>query len=391
MGTIAASILVALGVGAAESSLSALWSRTCVSCHAARGPTIVDLSTPAGVLRHRGLSRALLLDGTMPPQISHSHAGPLSGEHGLTPDERALLVQALSTREETAKAFADLTPLPQTAVKSEHRLVGRGSWTVPERGGMQVRTMLIPIEVGAPNRIRGISWQPEPGTPIRMLSFAADPARLLRMIETAPDEPLQCMGNAGAVPSGALGALTRTMPSFMLPDGWAMDLPPGDLAIEVAAEPAGRAMPVRPTIQLIPARASDSRTIHAVALMPSGLELAPGACEERVLDHATHGSPYLVGAIVKGGAFLRSVAIDAVGPTGAVRPLLSVPDLRMAFIQPLLLKTPLQLGDGDIVRATFGFDNSIANPQQPHDPPRPVVTGMPPEGEDATVVLLLGT
>jgi len=68
-----------------------------------------------------------------------------------------------------------------------------------------------------------------------------------------------------------------------------------------------------------------------------------------------------------------------------------VPDLRMAFIQPLLLKTPLQLGDGDIVRATFGFDNSIANPQQPHDPPRPVVTGMPPEGEDATVVLLLGT
>ncbi|MBM4052767.1 MAG: hypothetical protein FJ270_08525 [Planctomycetes bacterium] len=390
MGTIAAMVSIALGAGSADSSPAAVWARACVVCHAAGGPTIIDLSTQAGVLRHRGLSRALLLDGTMPPSISHAHAGPLAGLHALQPGERDLLLQALSTRQQAAKAFAELAPPPRSEPLVGPSLVGRGCWTVPARGGMQVRTMLIPIEAGRPHRIRGISWQPEPGTPIRMLSFAADPARLLRTMEATPGEPLECMGNAGAVPSGALGAVTRTMTSFVLPDGWAMDLPPGDLAIEVTAEPAGRAMPVRPSIRLLPARASDSRTISAVAMMPSGLELAPGACEERVLDHATRGATPFVGAIVKGGAFLRSVAIDAIGPTGAARPLLAIPDLRMALVQPLLLETPLQLADGDIIRVTFGFDNSIANPQQPHDPPRPVTTGMPPEGEDATVVLLLG-
>jgi hypothetical protein len=42
-----------------------------------------------------------------------------------------------------------------------------------------------------------------------------------------------------------------------------------------------------------------------------------------------------------------------------------------------------------VIEVRFDLDNTRANPLQPFDPPRALVAGLPPEGEDAAVVLLV--
>ena len=114
-----------------------------------------------------------------------------------------------------------------------------------------------------------------------------------------------------------------------------------------------------------------------------GLAVDAGSCQTQELRHRMAEDADIVAVIVKGGAFLRTAAIAA-----GEAALVDVPDFRMAFNEPWCLTEPVRIGRGAELVARLGFDNTADNPQQPSSPPRDVVAGLPPYGEDAIVIVL---
>lgn len=373
---------------------AALLHTHCLGCHSRHGPAPIRFDTPEGVRRHRGLMRALIEDRTMPPWLPGDEGVALRHRRTLDGPTRAALLAALATPESAVEAFAALAPPapPPFAVDCPDRFGPNPGWTMPAEGGMRLRTFLVDPPPSAPDRMRGVRFA-DPRelaeSPIRAVSLAADPGRSLAALEDAGEAGFESMGNVGAIPSGSLGAVSRTLVAFELPAGFAFAPSPGAIAIETLAEAVGRPRPVEPRLVWIPAAPDDRRTVEAVALAPIGLALEPGERGERTVHHIFDRDVDLVGVIVKGGAFLRRVRLDAIAADGRRTPLLSIDDWRMALAEPWLFRDPVSVAAGSRLELRLGFDNSDANPQQPADPPRRVTAGLPPDHEDATCIVLV--
>ena len=399
------SALVAVGIAAGLATgghpgtnawITADIARHCLPCHGATGTAPIKLDSPEALRRHRTLAAMLVADGTMPPAMNL--AANAANARTLSSAERARIIAALeggspvevvAAKDDTrtdagAKARARMVSPEATMSPADARISPSQAWTAPARGGARLRTFTAAT---AARKVRGIRWA-DPAelaqSPIRFASFAVDTRGVMRRLEAASGESggVESMGNVGTTPSGALGALSRVAPVLMLPEGFHFDVPAGDLVMEVLAEPIGRPAEVLPRIAWIDAAETDARPVRALALPVASLALEPGECTTRRLTHVAQGDLDIVAVIVKGGAFLRSARVTA----GAA--ITDIPDFRMAFNEPFVLRNPHRVAAGSAIVAELGFDNTTDNPQQPSDPPLPVQAGLPPFGEDAIVVVL---
>ena len=402
---IVASALVAAGIAAGLATgghpgtnawITADIARHCLPCHGATGTAPIKLDSPEALRRHRTLAAMLVADGTMPPAMNL--AANAANARTLSSAERARIIAALeggspvevvAAKDDTrtdadAKVRARMVSPEATMSPADARISPSQAWTAPARGGARLRTFTAAT---AARKVRGIRWA-DPAelaqSPIRFASFAVDTRGVMRRLEAASGESggVESMGNVGTTPSGALGALSRVAPVLMLPEGFHFDVPAGDLVMEVLAEPIGRPAEVLPRIAWIDAAETDARPVRALALPVASLALEPGECTTRRLTHVAQGDLDIVAVIVKGGAFLRSARVTA----GAA--ITDIPDFRMAFNEPFVLRNPHRVAAGSAIVAELGFDNTTDNPQQPSDPPLPVQAGLPPFGEDAIVVVL---
>lgn len=379
-------LLVVLGAwGAASPSLhgqsdadkaAALLTRHCLPCHSAAGAAPIRLDSPESIRRNRGLAAALVDDGTMPPSL------PTATDHirprFLSETDRRLIVDAL-------RGGGGIPVQPRVGADSEAAVCSPDSaWTMPASGGARLRTFSAPVPE---QRVRGLRFA-DPHelsrSPIRLVSLAPDPGRSLRRLDATDGEAgIEAMGNIGASPSGAIGALSRTCTSFELPAGFHFAIPAGDVAIETLCEPIGRPAEVLPRIAWIAASESDSRPVRALAMPVTDLAVEGGTCTTSEVRRQLDRPIDIVAVIAKGGAFLRTVSVEAGG-----KRVLEIADFRMAFNEPWLLRHPLRVEPRTPIVARLGFDNTSSNPQQPFNPPRTVTAGLPPSSEDAIVVIL---
>ncbi len=389
-GLIAACIAVeAVAHTDAEDALA----RHCLSCHSDRGAAPFRFDSIHGLLRSRQLMRALIEDNTMPPSLVNDYAHPITNNRKLNAATKQVLLDALSTPESVRAAFPNFHANDDTEACDERlRFSPFAAWTMPASGGMRLRTYLVETARNAPARVRGFhSTAPRAfaSSPIRMLACAPDPSRSLAILQEPNEAGFEAMGNVGTIPAGALGAITRVMPRFELPRGFTFLLPEGAIAMEMTSEPIGKAAPVEADLAWIESDAYDTRVVRAIALAPRQLRIPGGASLECARQHTIPRDLDLIGVIVKGGAFLRNVTLESRPLGGSLKPLLEIPDFRLALSEPWFFETPIALDRDERITATFGFDNTSENPQQPLDPPQEVIGGLPPEGEDSVVILLV--
>ncbi len=422
----ALAVFLALNAGSAARAIddaAAIFTRQCLPCHDARGSAPLRLDSVERIARNRTLARMLIEDATMPPSIALPDANGLLVDRRLSMEDRATLLNALSSSAFVNRAFAGITSGAQSD-STEPTFAPLHGWTLPAAGGARVRTFMAATTNPNPNtatatatRVRGVRFADlgaREQRPIRMAFLAADPRGTLRMLEEADDGAgdgaddgadtdaenggFEAMGNVGLVPSGALGAVSRVRPSFELPDGYCFEIPVGFIAIETLCEPIGRRTRVLPQLAWIPAREGDTRVVKAIAMPAKRLMLSANSCSTIEIVHSVAVDMDVVAVLVKGGAFLRSVDVEVevelkvsdAGKAGvALRTrLLGVPDYRMAFAEPWIFTRPQRVAAGATIVARLGFDNTADNPQQPSSPPQDVESGLPPLSEDAMVVVL---
>lgn len=375
----------------ADDGARALLERHCLACHGERGQAPIRFGSLEGVLRNRGLMHALVADGTMPPALARETAVALTHARSLSTRDREALLAALASREAAERAFEGLREPPRTDGEASAAFGPAAAWTMPAEGGMRVRTYLADVAPDAPLRVRGVRVA-EPAalqqSPLRFISLAPDPKRVLAPLVIPGQIGAESMGNVGRNPSGALGAVSRVRTHFELPAGFAFDLPRGAVAIETLGEPVGRARPVDPRLAWIPASEADTRTVRSAPFFPTRLVLEPGERLERSSEFTAARDIDIVAFVVKGGAFLRGVVAEVVDPSQCVTRVLDVPDFRVSLAEPWTLEKPLRVAKGSTVVMRFRFDNTAENPQQPARPPVRVTGGLPPLGEDALGAML---
>jgi hypothetical protein len=71
----------------------------------------------------------------------------------------------------------------------------------------------------------------------------------------------------------------------------------------------------------------------------------------------------------------REIRVVAVGPDGAERTLVHIPDWDFNWQEAYRFREPVPLPKGTLVRVTGWFDNSAENPNNPSSPPRLVRFG----------------
>lgn len=407
-GTLALGVAWALAsssVASEPADAAALLAKRCLTCHGASGAAPIAFDSPAAILRNRGLMLAQIREGAMPPWLPNDRGPELRHRRDLSEDEKSTLVAALATRESAERAFAALKP----AIGAEQPVAAGAPgdalafspprpWLVPASGGMRVRSYLVDAPADAPRLVRGLEvadLEAFRRGPLRFAALAADPQRRLARLVAADGEGTEAPGSVGRSPSGALGAVSRVATRFELPQGYAFEVPAGGVTIETLNEPVGRSARSDPRLRWIDARAGDLRRVEAIALHPPQFELRAG--ERRTLESRVEvpEGAEILGFIARGGAFLRGLEVDlvprthaaATGPTHS-EPLLHIDDFRMAFAEPWILATPFVPTARVDLRVRFGLDNTSENPQQHWRHPRRVIPGLPPDEEDASVVVL---
>jgi hypothetical protein len=147
-----------------------------------------------------------------------------------------------------------------------------------------------------------------------------------------------------------------------------------DLVVQLHMQPTGKAETVQPAIALYFADAAPTVPRATVRIGDRPIDIAPGA-SFTMRDELTLPVDVELLALFPHLHYLgRIVRVDARYPDGAER-ILAIDDWDPAWQEKYVLATPLHLPAGTTLVMQLGYDNSAANPRNPHLPPVRVQTG----------------
>ncbi len=146
--------------------------------------------------------------------------------------------------------------------------------------------------------------------------------------------------------------------------------------MQVHYHPTGKPETDRTRVALYFTNRKPTRQILDVPLGSSRIDIPPGTRAYKVTDH--FDLPVAVDAIAidpHAHYVCREMDAYAVLPNGTRRTLLHIPDWNFNWQQQYTFAEPLHLPEGTRLEMEFTYDNSAANPRNPHHPPQRVVYG----------------
>jgi tetratricopeptide (TPR) repeat protein len=165
---------------------------------------------------------------------------------------------------------------------------------------------------------------------------------------------------------------------YVEPEGLALRLDPGnDLVLNMHLQPSGKAEEVRPSIGLYFTEQPQTRFPLLVQLEnDAALDIPAGARDFAVADDfrlpldadimAVYPHAHYLGKLLEAWATL---------PSGSRKWLVRIPDWDPNWQAVYYYREPLFLPRDSVIHMRFHYDNSPANPRNPHHPPQRVQAG----------------
>ncbi len=399
-------LLIAAGIHQTPAGAQVTYSREisrlieakCETCHREGDIAPFTLASYSEVRSRLSAIRSQVSNGQMPPWK------PAGGEHrysnffGLTEAERQILLGWIAA----GAPEGNPADLPVKAPAAGGWQLGEPdavvsmpqAFTVPE-GGDTYRCFVLPYEIGAASWIKAVQVAPGNRALVHHALLFADPEGVSEAWDGADGRPgYDCFGSAGEGVDEVLAAWAPGYRASSLPDGLGIPLPRrGRLVLQVhyhphdghhaqelhkshAAAPSSdqtslalyftRSRPRQEMIYLpldtedfeIPAGAGD-HTVEAEFEMPAFLSV-----DLHVLGPHMH----LLGRSIKVEKFPTD-------PAAKAETLIAIPDWDFNWQGLYTLRQPVPLEPFSRVRVTCSYDNSAANPRNPHNPPQAVTYG----------------
>jgi mono/diheme cytochrome c family protein len=375
----------------------------CIECHRPAGVAPFSLLTHTDAAKRAKFIAEIVADEVMPPWLPRNAHGQFEGERRLSPAEKNTLAAWASAGAPAGeKDPPPLTPPVDTTLGGTGWVLGPPdvivkmprTFSVPAGSDDVYRAFVIPLareaipaDVGERARIPDTDMlgvaavEIHPGNR-RVLHHAhvwVDTSGDARRLEAAATDGAgySAFGNPGFAPSGYLGGyVPGTTPRRFRPGLAETYVLGGDLVLQAHYSPTGKPESDLTEVGIYFTREPVKRTIEWLRLGSFNIEIPAGAAEHVITDELEIPADTLLVSISPHMHFVgRAASAAAVLPDGTTIDLLQIPRWDFAWQDRYTYAEPLYLPKGTRVRARWIFDNSAANPRNPHSPPRPVHFG----------------
>jgi len=359
-----------------------IWSR-CVSCHRPGEIGPFSLFTFDDVRRHATQIAAVTARRLMPPWKPESGKGEFQNARRLSDRELDAIQQWIAN----GAPEGDAADLPSAPNWSDGWQIGTpdlivrmpAPYSVPADGADVFRTFVIPIPLSAARFVRALEFHPGNTRVVHHANLGVDRTRSSRQLDARDPEPgyTGSMERDARYPEGQLLGWTPGQAAHPVPDGtqWRLE-PNSDLVVQLHLQPTGKPEAVQVTVGLFFTDTPPARTPIGLRLGSETIEIAPGAREYIVSDQYQLPVDVQVLAVQPHAHNLaRRMEAKATLPDGSTRWLIAIDDWDFRWQDVYRYTAPFVLPTGTTIAMRYTYDNSDANPRNPHHPPARVVWG----------------
>src|SRR5438067_3000101 len=357
----------------------------CAGCHRAGGIGPFALVTYDDVKRHAAQVGVVTARRLMQPWKPAPGMGEFQDERRLTDRELDTLQrwiaggvprgEAQSPSPQVPSATADAWQLgaPDLVVRMPQPYV------VPADGADVFRTFVIPIPSKTPRYVRALEFHPGNARVVHHANLGIDRTRSSRQLDARDPEP----GYAGGMerdaryPEGQLLGWTPGQAPHRVPDGtqWRLEAD-SDLIVQLHLQPTGKREDVQVSAAFYFTDDPPTRTPVGLRLGSETIDIPAGSDAWAMADRYQLPVDVEVVAIQPHAHNLaRKMQAMAILPDGATAWLIAIDDWDFRWQNVYRYKTPVALPKGSVITMAYVYDNSAANPRNPHRPPQRVVWG----------------
>jgi tetratricopeptide (TPR) repeat protein len=355
----------------------------CTSCHREGEIGPFPLTTYRDVRQRASQIVDVTSRRVMPPWKPQGDPGLFVGARVLT-DAQIRLLRDWVEQGAAEGNPADLPPLPERPTGwqlGKPDLIVR--MTQPYRLGADgpdvFRTFVMPIPTASARYVRAVEFDPGNARAVHHANFGIDRTRSSRHLDNLDAE----IGYAGgmvpdaAYPPGYMLGWTPGQRPRPSPDEAAWRLEPGsDVVVQLHMQPTGKPEPVQVSVALFFGDRPPTRVPVGIRLGSQTIDIAAGNGAYTIAD--SYELPVDVDVIAiqpHAHNLARAIRAEAALPDGTKRSLIEIADWDFRWQDVYRYSKPIALPRGTSISMRFTYDNSAANPRNPHRPPARVVWG----------------
>ena len=375
-------------------NVAPIFAANCVGCHRPGGIGPFSLLDYDAARQRAARIAEATAERVMPPWKPVAPAGAFEGERRLNDADIGVIGRwaAAGAPEGPPGALAAPPDAAGWQLGAPDLVVSLPEPYVLPGGEADVyRKFVVPVPTEEERWVRAVEIRPGPASPIHHATIRIDTTGRAR--ERDAEDPLPgysgfMVETARFPPGHVLGwapGRTVTGPSDEL--SWAL-APGSDFVLQLHMLPGAAPVPVQPEVGLYFADAPATIEPVSVILQSMTIDIPAGESAHVVRDAFRLPVALDLLSIYPHAHYLgREVRATATLPDGTERTLLRIDDWDFNWQDEYRYRTPVHLPAGTRVELSYVYDNSAANPRNPHDPPQRVVFG--PQSSDEMAQLLL--
>ncbi len=350
----------------------------CIDCHRPGGIGPFALIDYTDVNRRARQIAEVVEDHYMPPWKPDPHRSPpLVGDRTL--DQYA--IDLIVDWAEAGAPAGDLSTIAPPPLPNEDWALGHPNLIInfPEtyelaaEGNDVFQNFVLRIPIEDRRFVRALEFLPEASLVIHHAVIAFDPTSQSRSLDEADPRPgytSMDLGNA-INPNGHIIGWTPGQIPYEVYPGTVFELTPGtDLVVQLHLLPSGKPEQVSPRVGLYFSDEPPTKSGFVVLLRENIIDIPAGANAYPVREEFTLPTAASVLSLYPHAHYLgKDMQIYADLPDGRREWLMHIPDWDFNWQSDYRFKEPLPLPAGAKLVMAYTFDNSVANPRNPYNPP----------------------
>jgi hypothetical protein len=370
----------------------------CASCHRPGEAAPFSLLSYQDVSKRGRIIAAVTQSHFMPPWKAEATSYPFRDERRLKASEIALIQDWVRQGMPEGKP-SDAPPPPKFAsgwLLGEPDLIVEmpAAYHVPADGPDIYRNIAVPLGLTEDKWITAIDMKPTARSVVHHVLYFADPNGKAHAHAPEGAEP----GFRGMTPGGGAeplgGWAVGAQPHFW-PDGLALPVKKGsDFVIQYHFHPTGKPETEKSVIGFYFAKQPPTRTLVTVQMPPTyslfaGLDIPAGEKDFVIRDSYT--LPVAMDGVSIGAHahyIAKQMKMTATLPNGDVKTLLAINDWDFSWQDRYIFKDAVPLPKGTRLDVEVHWDNTVANPHNPSNPPIEVRWGEQSKDEMGSVSLV---